>query len=74
MQVQRIQNNNYNTSFGALIFDKSMESTLNRLSLKELQEIKKIRESLKDTKYYDLLVRNNSITEYIVIFPDSFDI
>lgn len=66
MQVQRIQNNNYNTSFGALIFDKSMESTLNRLSLKELQEIKKIRESLKDTKYYDLLVRNNSITEYIV--------
>ena len=62
MRIQRVQaNNNYNNkpSFGALILDDSLKRVLNQLSFNDLQEIKKVRERLKDTKYYDLLVKNN---------------
>ena len=62
MRIQRVQaNNNYNNkpSFGALILDDSLKRVLNKLSYDDLQEIKKVRERLKDTKYYDLLVKNN---------------
>ena len=62
MRIQRVQaNNNYNNkpSFGALILDDSLKRVLNKLSYDDLQEIKKVREKLKHTKYYDLLVKNN---------------
>ena len=59
MQIQRVQNNNYNTSFGSLIIDKNMKPVLYKLSKEELLEINKIAESLKDTKYYDLKINNH---------------
>ncbi len=67
MQIQRVQTGyNSKPSFRALILDDSLKRVLNQLSFNDLQEIKKVRERLKDTKYYDLLVKNNYSSSYIV--------
>ena len=69
MRIQSVQtNNNYNNnpSFRALILDDSLKHVLTKLSFDDLQEIKKVRERLKDTKYYDLLVKNDYSSSYIV--------
>ena len=58
MQIQSIPNNNQPAS-GALILGKNMKSFLNQISKRDLEEIHKTGERLKNTKYYDLYVQNN---------------
>ena len=67
MQIQRVQTGyNSKPSFRALILDDSLKRVLTKLSFDDLQEIKKVRERLKDAKYYDLLVKHNCNSSYIV--------
>lgn len=76
MQVNKIQSNNYGKlpNFGMLKFDKSATPLLEKLSVKELKEVRKLKKKAAKTKRWNLTISSIRNGSFYAIFDDSYNL